>query len=64
MALQSNSEGDHTVDLRKLRVMLRDPENGAMVVFYLETVIKQANLRGHTHSATVQEIMRKTLEHV
>jgi hypothetical protein len=61
MALQSNSEEDQLVDLRKLRVMLRDPENGAMVMPFMEGVISQSNLRGVTYSATVQELMTRLL---
>ena len=54
--VQSNSDDDIIVGLRKLRAMLRDPENGAMVIPYMEGTISLANVRGVSCPATVLEL--------
>jgi len=53
---QSNSDGDTIVGLRKLRVMLRDPENGAMVIPFMQGAISLTSTRGFSCPATVLEL--------
>ena len=62
MASQGNSGANLTVSLRQLRLVVKDPENGAVVKPFLEMCIGQASMRGHTYAATVLENMRTLLD--
>jgi len=57
----NNSGESQSVLLRELRTMMLEPENGAMVVLFMQTIIKQSSLSGQAN-ATTRELMGRYLD--